>query len=89
MPPHYPYEPCGHGYYYYRPYNYQHLLAHQANPLGSESHAPYTTTLFESVYDQLLTDEEKQMNKTNFGMHKLPRTSKALPDLEDILKSKS
>lgn len=89
MPPHYPYQSSGHGYYYFRPYNYQHVLAHQENPIGSESHAPYTTTLFEPIYDQLLTDEEKQMKGAKFGMQKLPRTSKALPDLEDILKSKS
>ena len=88
MPPHYPYEPCGHGYYSYRPYNYQHVLAHQSNPIGSESSAPYTTILFEPIYDRLLTDEEKQMKGAKLGMRKLPRTSKALPDLEDILKSK-
>ncbi len=89
MPPHYPYQPSGHGYYSYRPYNYLSVLAHQSNPIGAESSAPYTTTLFEPVYDQLLTDEEKQMKGAKMGMHKLPRTSKELPDLEDILKSKS
>lgn len=89
MPPHYPYEPRGHSYYLYRPYNFQHVLAHQTNPIGSESFAPYTTTLFGPIYDQLLTEEEKQMKGAKFGMRKLPRTSKELPDLEEILKSKS
>jgi hypothetical protein len=89
MPPHYPYEPCCHGYYSYRPYNYQHVLAHQANPIGSKSSAPYTTILFGPIYDQLLTEKEKKMKGAKFGMQKLPRTSKELPDLEEILKSKS
>ena len=89
MPPHYPYQPSAHGYYSFRPYNYQHVLAHQANPIGSESFAPYTTILFGPVYDRLLTEEEKQMKGATFRMHKLPSMSKELPDLEDILRSKS
>ncbi len=39
--------------------------------------------------DDQLTDEEKQMKGATFGMRKLPRTSKELPDLEEILKSRS
>ncbi len=80
------YAPAHHGYYYYRPYNYQHVLAHQETPIGAESHAPYTTTVFDLIYDELLTDAEKQPQRGTPGIEALPGRSNALPNLEDILK---
>jgi hypothetical protein len=52
MPPHYPYFPAMHGYYYFRPYNGSMLRPQQmiAVSWGCDPRAPYDNQIFQQVY---------------------------------------
>ncbi len=87
MPPHYPYYPKYHGYHSYRPYNYVHVLKHQyeALSLGGDPRAPYQTRQFAKIYDQYAGDEYEDKEVPN-TVPPLARVSKALPDLDQVVK---
>jgi len=61
MHPHYPYEVDPWTYYYFRPYNYQHIRKQQeeAAGWGAEPAQPYSRKLFDKVYAEL----EKQQGE--------------------------
>jgi hypothetical protein len=52
MPPHYPYYPEMHGYYYFRPYNYVHVPQQQefVGSFGGDRRDPYSNELFKVIY---------------------------------------
>jgi hypothetical protein len=52
MPPHYPYYPEMHGYYYFRPYNYVHVPQQQefVGSYGGDRRDPYSHELFKVIY---------------------------------------
>ena len=90
MYPHYPYTPVYHGYYYFRPYNYQNILRQKGEiiALGGDPKAPYSHKMFERIYQQidLTAYEESPTNGEELPVLEPVRTP--LPSLEDILKSK-
>ena len=50
--PHYPYFPAYHGYYYFRPYNFEHVLKDSAlaAEMGGDPRAPYSVEFLRSVF---------------------------------------
>jgi hypothetical protein len=52
MYPHFPYRVEPQGYYYFRPYNWFHIPAHQGQvqAYGGDPRHPYANTLFRDVY---------------------------------------
>jgi len=89
--PHYPYCPAYHGYYYFRPYNYVHVLKHQqiVDVLGGDSQFPYETTMFEPVYVRLRIQGAKNTvydGTSEAMLRPLKRVSKELPDVDEILR---
>ncbi len=61
MPPHYPYCPPMHGYYYFRPYNYLHVARQQlfVASWGDDPRAPYKNEIFRRVYTEYKADHAK------------------------------
>lgn len=56
LTPHFPYTPCGSTYYYFRPYNWFHIPAQQAEAANydSDPRNPYDNrVVFEGLYDGL------------------------------------
>lgn len=51
MPPHYPYFPSMHGYYYFRPYHHSHLVEQQnlAAQWGEDPRKPYANMVLKQV----------------------------------------
>ena len=51
MPPHYPYFPSMHGYYYFRPYHHSHLAEQQnlAAQWGEDPRMPYANVMLKQV----------------------------------------
>ncbi len=81
--PHYAYPPEHHGYYYYRPYNYVHVLEHQSSVirLGGDPRNPYSVRMFDAIerdfalrHPQIVVPEETL------------RLDERLPLLEDLLR---
>jgi hypothetical protein len=81
--PHYAYPPEHHGYYYYRPYNYVHVLEHQSSVvrLGGDPKNPYSVRMFDAIerdfelrYPQIVEPEAAL------------RLDERLPLLEDLLR---
>jgi len=90
MPQHLPYYPACHGYYYFLPYNYCHVLQHKqlAPLLGAEPIAPYETReLFDRIYVQVLGDEAFEPG-TEGTLEPITPDDEVLPDLQDLLESK-
>ena len=54
MPQHMAYHPESHGYYYLKPYNYQHLPMHQqfVASFGGDRRNPYDTRILDNLSDQ-------------------------------------
>jgi hypothetical protein len=52
MYPHYPYFPAYHGYYYFRPYNFEHVLKDSAiaAEMGGDPMAPYSVEFLRAVF---------------------------------------
>ncbi|MCA9072310.1 MAG: hypothetical protein KDA84_25460, partial [Planctomycetaceae bacterium] len=50
--PHYPYMPVNHGYYYFRPYNFEHVLrdAATAGQMGGDPRAPYSVEFLKGYF---------------------------------------
>ena len=67
MSPHVMYYPEAHGYYYFRPYNWPRVVAHQqiVTRWGGDWRDPYKNDVFERVYARLGVDGNGQ----NFGVH--------------------
>lgn len=83
---HIPYYPMMHGYYYFRPYNYQHVPEQKqlAPGLGEKYVAPYQTMAFAMLYRDIESGYDvPQM----FEIPKPKPTSEGLPDLQEILKN--
>lgn len=75
--PHYPYLPVNHGYYYFRPYNFEHVYrdAEAAARMGGDPRAPYSVEFLRCYFPPAPVEEV-----TVSGME--PQ----LPLLEDLLK---
>ena len=60
MTPHQEYFPPNHGYYYFRPYNSEHIYDQQswANEWNHDPRHPYTNRFFQGIYEQV--EEESQ-----------------------------
>lgn len=86
MPPHYPYEPMFHGYYYFRPYNDSHVLEHKAlaERLGAEPRAPYSTAMFQKIYESTAAPGDHVHQPA--AAKPLPPIEPQLPDLQDLLR---
>jgi hypothetical protein len=52
MYPHYPYPPVYHGYYYFRPYNHEHVLRDSeiAAQMGGDPLAPYSVEFLKAKF---------------------------------------
>jgi hypothetical protein len=52
MYPHYPYPPAYHGYYYFRPYNHEHVLRDSeiAAQMGGDPLAPYSVEFLKAKF---------------------------------------
>lgn len=76
--PHYPYYPKDHGYYYFRPYNYIHVLEHQQTVLkwGGDPRNPYSTQVLANLF----------VNVQHPVSTPLRLQGVSLPHLEDLLK---
>ena len=85
MPPHYAYPPESHGYYYFRPYNYRHVLfAQQIAPLlGADPIAPYETEMFQKFYADV--PDIDLGNKGDDTLKSITPEIEELPNLEDLL----
>lgn len=83
MPPHFPYYPEYHGYYYFRPYNWEHVWAHQALApmLGESPYTPYATTAFQAIYAELPPEELPDRQTLPLT----PGLQHGLPSLEFLL----
>ena len=75
--PHYPYCPVYHGYYYFRPYNFQHVFqdAQTAAQMGGDPRAPYSVEFLKPLFPPA-------------PIEPLPMSplSRALPNLEELLR---
>jgi hypothetical protein len=89
MPQHFPYPPEFHGYYYFLPYNYVHVLQHQqiAPMLGSVPFAPYETDL-QKVYVDAVGEKEATRPAGDGVLKPLNPDTGKLPDLEELLGGK-
>ena len=77
MHPHYAYDPENHGYYYFRPYNWQHYAEDTSRMLGMGYAAPYSENGFRELKPATLVQQPVLIP---------PRSKKSLPDLEDLLR---
>jgi hypothetical protein len=85
MPQHLPYAPAYHGYYYYRPYNYRHVLDHRDNLLGDSSIAPYFSTVFEHLYVEFPKKSYNLDPADTPADRLIPPAPAKLPKLKDLL----
>lgn len=85
---HFPYQPDNHGYYYFRPYNYTAVWAHQqwTAQIGGDPRNPYSRALFIPVYEQFENAAYEPDHKPSNTLEVLPHVSRELPDLEKLLK---
>jgi len=90
MHPHYAYYPANHGYYYFRPYNYNHVELHKelASAMGLESIAPYSTEVFGRPYSELMVDSYEDASGHDEVLNPPRRSVSQLPDVQDILRSR-
>lgn len=76
--PHFAYHPKDHGYYYFRPYNHDHIWRHQ--PIvagwGGDPRNPYSTKTFSNLFADVTYDLPPSY---------IPPTTPRLPLLEDLL----
>ncbi len=79
---HYPYYPEYHGYYYFRPYNYEHVLQASAfaAQIGGDPTAPYSVEFLKDAFP-LASPEPLPLRNNS--------TKPQLPLLEDLLMPKS
>jgi hypothetical protein len=90
MPSHFPYPPAFHGYYYFQPYNYTHVLQHQqmAPLLGAEPFAPYEATNLQKIYVDVLGEEEAARPAGDGRLKSLTPDAGKLPLLEELLEGR-
>ena len=88
MFPHYPYQPSYHGYYYFRPYNYESVLAHRESGLPASRSNPYSTKFFKQIYETSLSEQDKKLDRLRVTVPFSGRTTQPLPDLQDLLKQR-
>lgn len=75
MYPHYAYYPENHGYYYYRPYNWEHYGQDTPRMLGVGYAAPYAVDGFNELKPSTVIEQPV-----------MPPRRKPLPNLEVLLK---
>lgn len=76
MHPHYAYYPENHGYYYYRPYNWEHYGQDTPRLLGLGYAAPYSEDGFRELKPTTVIAQPAL----------IPPSKKSLPNLEDLLR---
>lgn len=76
--PHYPYPPACHGYYYFRPYNHEHVFrdAELAGQMGGDPRAPYSVEHLKGHFPPAPIETPHR-----------PPAADRLPRLEDLLSS--
>ena len=74
--PHYPYPPVCHGYYYFRPYNHEHVFrdAELAAGMGGDARAPYSVEFLKTRFPPAPIEYTPR-----------PPARDSLPNLEDLL----
>lgn len=84
MYPHYAYYPQHHGYYYFRPYNWMHVLEHQSRVLGmgGDARNPYSVAMFGGIYEDF---EERFPPIVNPPAGTVQPLGSQLPNLEALL----
>lgn len=84
MPPHFAYYPKYHGYYYFLPYNYSHVLRdiEAVRALNGDPRMPYSTAMFAAVYSEGVYEEAAGFNRVPTPF---PTVSRTLPDLQQLL----
>lgn len=84
MYPHYAYFPEHHGYYYFRPYNWMHVLEHQARivGMGGDSRNPYSVAMFDVIYQDF---EQRFPRIIDPPAGSIRPLGSHLPNLEDLL----
>ena len=76
MHPHYAYYPENHGYYYYRPYNWEHYAQDTPRMLGLGQAAPYSEDGFRELKPTTVIEQPAVLTRRN---------KKSLPTLEELL----
>lgn len=86
MYPHFPYPPMFHGYYYFRPYNYDNILRQQqvVSMWGGNPQQPYSIKMFDQ-YDQSFQPSFEPPQDEVLTPSVRPRQDR-LPLLEDLLR---
>jgi hypothetical protein len=84
MFPHYAYYPQHHGYYYFRPYNWMHVLEHQARivAMGGDSRNPYSVAIFDPIYEDF---EQRFPQILEPPAGSVQPLGSGLPNLEDLM----
>lgn len=86
--PHFAYLPAFHGYYYYKPYNFTHVLRDMRRDqvLGEIPFMPYSTLMFAEVYHDAENAAYVPFGPPEPTVRPLSPVSKPLPDLEVLLR---
>jgi len=89
MPQHYPYYPPLHGYYYFCPYHYSHVPAHQdfAGRIGIDPRNPYANDFFKMVYAEYRASQFRADPATSVPMAPPESPIDALRKLKGLLES--
>ena len=88
MPQHYAYYPPMHGYYYFHPYHYSHVPAHQdfAGRIGIDPRNPYANDFFKTVYAEYRSSQFRADAATSVPMAPESPTE-ALRKLKTLMES--
>jgi hypothetical protein len=84
MFPHFAYYPHHHGYYYFRPYNWMHIIEHQARivGMGGDSRNPYSIAMFDAIYEDF---EQRFPQIIDPPAGSIQPLGNGLPNVEDLL----
>jgi hypothetical protein len=79
MSEHYAYYPAMHGYYYFHPYHYMHVVYEQgfATQIGMDPRNPYANDLFKRVYAEYKLSQDRPMEQIPAPPTMLPPKKRA------------
>lgn len=85
MPLHMAYHPESHGYYYLKPYNYQHLPVHQefAASFGGDPRNPYDTSLLDDLGGEFHADGTNEVSSDGWRTTPSVLSTDSMPDNSD------